>query len=159
VSAARGPGVEVDGAEIRRPRDLGDLGDAELVRVAARRERDARRLDPVRTLLGHALLVDRLALDPAGEAPQLRRPLVQRTHDPLLDGKVVADEVELGVPAAGEVDLVRIGYADDARPDLELDRLGGHAAKVHRVSLATSARPLHRGVIRHMRKALIAFAA
>ena len=76
VAAARGPGVEVDDGEVRRPRDLRDLGHAQLVGVSPRRERDARHLDPVRPLLGHALLVDLLALDAVREAAQLRRPLV-----------------------------------------------------------------------------------
>ena len=71
--------------EVRGPGDLRELGDAQLVRVAARRERDARDLDPVGAVLGHALLVDRLALGPAGMALQLRRPLVQRADDPVAD--------------------------------------------------------------------------
>ena len=61
VAPARGPGMEVDDGEVRRPDDLGELGHAELVRVPARREGHARGLHPLRSLLGHALLVDLLA--------------------------------------------------------------------------------------------------
>ena len=42
VGAARRPRVEVDHREVRGPDDLRDLGDAQLVRVTAGRERDAR---------------------------------------------------------------------------------------------------------------------
>ncbi len=39
VRAAGGPRVEVDRPEVRGPRDLRELGDAQLVRVSAQRER------------------------------------------------------------------------------------------------------------------------
>ena len=77
--------MEVDHGEVRGPDHLRELGDAELVGVPAGRERDAGGLDPLRALLGHALLVDLLALDPVREAPQLRRPLAQRPDDSLAD--------------------------------------------------------------------------
>ena len=98
--------MEVDHGEVRRPDDLRELGHAELVGMPAGRERDARRLDPLGALLGNALLVDLLALDPVGEAPELRRPLAQRADDPLADGEVVVDEVALRVPRVGEEHLV-----------------------------------------------------
>jgi hypothetical protein len=75
--------VEVDDGEVRRPRHLCELGHAELVRVPPGGEAHTRDLDPVRPLLGHSLLVDLLALDAVGEAAQLRRPLVERAHDPI----------------------------------------------------------------------------
>ena len=106
--------------------DLRELGHAELVGVPAGRERDARRLDPLGPLLGHALLVDLLALDPVGEAAQLRRPLAQRTHDPLADGEVVVDEVALRVPRLGEQHLVGVRDLDEPLPDLDLDERRGH---------------------------------
>jgi hypothetical protein len=67
VRATRRPRVEVDDRQVRRPRDLRHLGDAELVCVPAGRERHPRRLHPLGPLLGHPLLVDHLALDPIGE--------------------------------------------------------------------------------------------
>ena len=130
VGAPRGPGVEVDHGEVRGPRDLRQLGHAELVGVTPRGERDARRLDPLRALLGHALLVDLLALDPVGEAAQLRRSLAQRAHDPLADREVVADEVALRVPRRREQHLVGVRDLDDTLPDLDLDERRGHALTV-----------------------------
>ena len=50
-------------------------------------------------LLGHALLVDRLAVDAVREAAELRRPLVQRPDDALSDREVVLGEVELRLAA------------------------------------------------------------
>ena len=57
-------------------------------------------------LLGHALLVDLLALDPVREASQLRRPLTQRADDSLADRQVVPDEVALRVTRCREEHLV-----------------------------------------------------
>ena len=106
TSARRdGHGMEVDDGEVRGPGDLGDLGDAELVGMPAGGERHAGGLDPLRALLGHALLVDLLALDPVREAAQLRRPLVERADDPLADRQVVVDEVALRLLRAGKSTL------------------------------------------------------
>ena len=113
VGAPRGPGMEVDDGEVRRPGDLRDLGHAELVGVPPGRERDARRLDPLGPLLGHALLVDHLALDAVREAAQLRRPLVERAHDPLADREVVLDEVALRLLPRRKEHLVRVRHLDD----------------------------------------------
>ena len=121
VAAPRRPGVEVDRREIGGPRDLRELGDAELVGGAARGEGDGRGLDPVGPVLRHALLVDRLALGAVRVPLQLRRALVEHPHDALADGEVVLDEVELRLAARAEEDLVRIRHLDGARPDLELD--------------------------------------
>ena len=70
-------------------------------------KRHAGDLDPLGPFLGHALLVDRLALDAVREAAELGRPLVQRTDDSLADGQVVPHEVELRLAARREEDLVR----------------------------------------------------
>ena len=108
VGAPRRPRVEVDHGEVRGPDDLRELGHAELVGVPPRGEGDAGGLDPVGPLLGHALLVDLLALDPVREAAELRRPLVQRAHDPLADREVVVDEVALRLPGCREQHLVGV---------------------------------------------------
>ena len=127
VAPPRRPGMEVDRREIGGPRDLRELGDAELVGGAARGEGDGRGLDPVGPVLRHALLVDRLALGAVRVPLQLRRPLVEHPHDALADGEVVLDEVELRLAARAEEDLVRIRHLDGALPDLELDeRRFGH---------------------------------
>ena len=162
--------MEVDHGEVRGPGDLRELGHAELVGVTAGRERDARRLDPLGALLGHPLLVDLLALDPVGKAPQLGRPLAQRAHDALADREVVADEVALRVARGRKQHLVGVRDLDDTLPDLDLDERRGHRAnRIRRApsstieskvmagcgTLAPAPRIRHEE-IPHMRKALIA---
>ena len=129
VRSARRPRMEVDDGEIRRPRHLRELRDAELVRVPAGGEGDARDLDPVRPLLGHPLLVDHLALDAVRKAAELRRPLAQRPHDPLADREVVADEIELRLAAGRKEHLVGVRHLDDPLPHLELDEGRRHCGK------------------------------
>ena len=75
-----------------------------------------RGLDPLRPLLGHALLVDHLALDAVREPPQLRRPLVERAHDPVADREVVADEIQLRLLPRREEHLVGVRHLDDRSP-------------------------------------------
>src|SRR5262249_12202932 len=55
IAAARRPRAELERREVRGPRDVRDLSHAELVRVPTGWKRHARRLDPLRPLLGHAL--------------------------------------------------------------------------------------------------------
>ena len=138
VGAPRRPRVEVDDREVRRPRDLRDLGDAELVRVPAGRERHAGRLDPLGPLLRHALLVDHLALDAVREAAQLGRPLVERADDPLADGEVVVDEVALRLLPRRKEHLVRIRHLHDPAADLELHERGRHCRRPYRGVLGSS---------------------
>ena len=126
VGAPRRPRMEVDDGQVRRPRDLGDLGHAELVGVPAGRKRDCRDLDPVGPLRRHPLLVDHLALDPVREAAQLRRPLVERAHDPFADREVVLDEIHLRLLPRREEHLVRVRHLDDPLPHLELDERRRH---------------------------------
>ena len=118
--------MEVDDGEVRRPDDLRDLGDAQLVRVPAGGERDAGRLDPLGTLLGNALLVDLLARDPVRKPPQLGRALAERPDDPVADRQVVVDEVALRVAGVGEQHLVGVRDLDGALSDLQLDEGRGH---------------------------------
>src|SRR5581483_7347813 len=110
--------------------DVRDLGHAELVRMASRREGDTRGLDPLGSLLRHALLVDRLALGAVRMPLQLCRPLVQRTDDPVADGDVVLDEVELRLAARAEEDLLRVRHAHGALADLQLDGFRGHGRSI-----------------------------
>ena len=122
----RRPRVEVQRAEVRRPDHVGELGDAELVGVPPGGEGDPGGLDPLGTLLGDALLVDRLALGPVRVALELGRPLVEGAHDPVPDREVVVDEVELRLAARREVHLVRVGDLDEALTDLQLDERRRH---------------------------------
>ncbi len=124
--------MEVDHGEVRTPDHLRELGDAELVGVAAGGERHARDLDPVRSLLRDALLVDLLARDPVREASQLGRALAERADDPVADGEVVVDEVALRVPCVREQHLVGVRDLDRPAADLELDEGGGHPVTLPR---------------------------
>ena len=69
IGTPRRPGMEVQGRQVRCPRDLRYLGHAELVGMPARGERDARGPHPLRPLLRHPLLVDLLTLDAVGVTP------------------------------------------------------------------------------------------
>ena len=145
IGPPRRPGVEVDHGEVRRPDDLRELRHAELVGVSAGGKGDARSLDPLGALLGHALLVDLLAFDPVREAAQLGRPLAQRPHDPVPDRDVVVDEVALRVPGARKEHLVRVRHLDDALPDLELDERRRHRPTVSALPPSTAMGKYRRG--------------
>ena len=103
------------------PRRRRQLGHAELVGVPPGREGDPGGLDPVGPLLGHALLVDRLALGAVRMALELGGPLVQRAHDTFAHREVVPDEVGLVPPRARKEDLVRVRNLDDPVPDRQFD--------------------------------------
>src|SRR5206468_1192579 len=126
VAPPRGPRAELERGEVRSPDDMRELGDAQLVRVASRGEGHAGRLDPVRPLVRHALLPDDLAAGARRLPFQLAGALVERVDDPVADRDEVLDEVELGLPAGREVDLVRVRDLDRAVADLELDERRRH---------------------------------
>ena len=108
VLVAHRPRMERDGAHLRRPADDGDLGRADLVGVPARRERDPRGLDVVGGSARDALLEEGVAaallprrehdarVHALGPPLERRRTPRERAHDPVLDGEVVLDDVELG---------------------------------------------------------------
>ena len=108
VVVAHRPRMERDGAHLRRPADDGDLGRADLVGVPARRERDPRGLDVVGRSARDALLEEGVAaallprrqhdarVHALGPPLERRRTPRERAHDPVLDGEVVLDDVELG---------------------------------------------------------------
>jgi len=126
IAATRRPRAELERREVRRPGDMRDLGHAQLVRMAAARERHARRLDPVGAALGDALLPDHLAADAFRLPLQLARPLVQRVDDAVADGEEIVHQVELRLASRRKVHLVRVRDLDDASADVELDERRGH---------------------------------
>jgi hypothetical protein len=107
VLAAHGPGMKGDRAHLGRPAHYGHLGGADLVRVPAGGELDARRLQVVRRATRDPLLKERVAaaLLARGEddarvhalGPALERggPAVEGAHDAVLDRQVVPHDVEL----------------------------------------------------------------
>ena len=148
ILAAHGPGMEGDGAHLRGPADDRQLGRTHLVGVTARRELDPRRLHIVRCPLGDALLKERVTAatlarrhDHAGvyalgPALQRRRPPVERPHDAVADGQVVAHELELGDGARAlrgrEDHAIGVGDPQIAPAGVNHRRLGGgHARKFY----------------------------
>jgi hypothetical protein len=124
VSAARVPGVELDGAHLDRPDDVGEPRHTQLVGMQAPPgEVEPDGLDPGWGPSGEALLVDLLAVDAVREAMQHAGSLPQRVDDAGADGEVVAGEVELGLPAGGEVGPVRIADPHVEPVDVEDHRL------------------------------------
>ena len=121
--------VPVDVAERDRPQQVRGVDRHELLRLAAGRELQHRRLEPLRALRGHALLVDRLRLDPAREALEHRRALAHLVEDRVRAFHVVAGEIALRPARLREVDLAGIGELDLVPVDLEDLVLRRHEAK------------------------------
>src|SRR5207245_6850490 len=87
---------------------------------------DARRLDPVRALLGRALLPDHLTADALRLALELARPLEERANNPVADADEVPHEVELRLAPGGKVDLVGVRDLHGAVANLDLDERRRH---------------------------------
>ncbi len=122
--------VEVDVAQGDRPDEVRGVDRHELLGGVAGGKRQHRRLQPLRPLRRHALLVEGLGLDPAGVALQDGRPLAQMVQDGVRAVDVEVRELALRHAAGGEVDLVRAGELDlhtVEREDLVLR--GRHAPK------------------------------
>ena len=149
VGPAAVPRVELDGAHLHRPDDVGEPGHAQLVGVqAVAGEVQPHRLDPRRRPARQPLLVHLVAGDAVGEAVQHARPLAQRVDDAVADREVVVDEVELGLAPGGEVDplgardphVEAVDVEHDRLPELTLAR--GHAR--HRMPCGAPARGVPR---------------
>ena len=121
--------VEVDHAEVHRPREVRLVVGHELLGGASRGEGHRRRLQPLRHVGGHALLPDRLLHDAVHEALQHRRALAHVHQRRVGDVDVVARQVQLRPARLGEVDLPRVREAHVAARDLERRVVGlGHQA-------------------------------
>ena len=138
VRAPAVPRVELDRRHLHRPDDAGQLGHAQLVGGALPpREEQLDGLDPLGCSGRQALLVHLVARQALGEAVQHARTLEERVHDPVADGEVVLDEVELGRAArrrvgGREVDAVGVGDLDDAVVDLDLGERRRHVKEPSR---------------------------
>ena len=111
--------VEVDAAEVDDPGEGRGIGHDDLFGRIARRVVQCRGLDPVGTLLGSALLEERLLRDALHEPLQHHRPAVDAAQGAVGDGEVVVHDVELGEAGLGEHDLVGVRDANLAAADLE----------------------------------------
>ena len=137
VGAVR-PDVEAEAGQVDRPRHVREVGGHERARRRAVDGLDRRRLEPVRRVVGHALLEERLAARALREALHQHRAAAHGPHQRLGDGGVVADEVELRLAPLGEEHLA--GTADPHLAPGELDhlRVVGHAGTVARTEPSIS---------------------
>ena len=105
------PDVEAQAGQVDGPEHVGQVtGDQGLRRRAVGGGHD-RRLQPVRVVLGHALLEERRAGGAVGEALEQDGPAAHRPHQRLFDGLVVVDQVQLGLASQREEDLAGTGDA------------------------------------------------
>jgi hypothetical protein len=111
--------VEVDAAEVDDPEQLRGVAHDDLARGAPRRELQLDRLDPVRVLLGSALLEERLGVGAVDVALQDDRPAGDPAKRAVGDREVVPREVELRVARLREEDLLGIRDDDLAAGGLE----------------------------------------
>ena len=95
IAGAHRVRVQLDAAEVDDPGEARRVVDDDLLGGAARRERQRHGAQPVRPLLGRALLVERLALGAVDEALEHDRPIADAGERARRDRQVVADEVEL----------------------------------------------------------------
>ncbi len=141
VLAPNRPWMERDRSHLGAPADDRHLRGADLIGVATRGKLDSRRLDVVRSSTRDALLEEGVAtaLLPRGQddarmdalRPALERggPPVESTHDAVLDGEVVLDDVELGdlprAPGLREDHAVGIRHPQLTSAGVDGGRLGG----------------------------------
>ena len=94
--------VQVDAAEVHDPQELRRVAHDDLARGPARREAQLDRLDPLGTLLGRALLEERLALGAVHVALEHDRPPRDAAQRAVGDRRVVPRQVELRVARPAE---------------------------------------------------------
>ena len=94
--------VEVDAAEVDDPGEPGRIVDHDLVGRPAGREGQRGGPDPVGRVLRCPLLEERLARGAVDEPLQGHRPAAGPAQRAVRDGKVVVDQVELGVAGLRE---------------------------------------------------------
>ena len=103
--------MQLDTAEVDHPGERGGVVDhGEDRRVSARELHEL--LADIVGVLGHALLVEEIALHPVRVAHHVERPLPHVRQRALGDVDVVADEIALRQSPLREVDLVRVRDRD-----------------------------------------------
>jgi hypothetical protein len=119
--------VEIETAEVGDPREPRRLVHDDLVRGPSRGEGQGCDPHPVRPVVGSPLLEERLLLGAVDEALERHRAAAHAHQGTIGHGEEVAHEVQLGVPGARKVDLVRVADRDLAAADLEELLPGGHS--------------------------------
>ena len=121
--------MEPEAGEVDGPHDVCDVGENERTgRRAVRRAYD-RRLQPLRHVLGDALLEERAPLRAVRETLHQCGPAAGNAHERLSDVKVVPHQGELCLPSFREEDLVRARDRDLSPVDVE-HVLVGHPSTV-----------------------------
>jgi hypothetical protein len=122
------PDVEPEAGQVDRPDHVRHVGEHQ--RAAGRPVRGAhdRRLQPLRRIRRHSLLEERASLCAVREPLHEGRPPAGRPQQGLGDGEVVAHQVELGLAALREEDLVRARDRQIASGNLD------HAVLRHRAN-------------------------
>ena len=115
--------VQVDAAQVGHPGQPGRVAQHDLVGGPPGRERQLHGLHPVRPRRRRPLLEERLLIGPVDEPLERHRPSARAAQRALGHGQVVPDQVQLGVPGAREIDLLRVADRDLAARDLD-DLLG-----------------------------------
>ena len=130
------PRVEAEAPLVGGPQHVGDVGHHDRPRLGAVDGGDGGRLQPLGRAVGDPLLEEVRPGDPVGPALQQRRPAAHGPHQWLVDGDVVAGEVELGLAVLGEHHLARAGDRDGPPGDVDVDRLTvvglGHRRRQYR---------------------------
>jgi hypothetical protein len=126
IGGLRGPHMETETAEVHRPQHVGEVGRDQRLRGGSVRGADDGRLQPLGVGVRHPLLEEGRPPGTVGEALEQHRPPSHGPQQRLLDGLVVADEVELGVTALGEEHLARAGDRQLAPGCLDNHRVVHH---------------------------------
>ena len=149
IAGAHRVRMQLDAAEVDDPGEAGRVVDHDLLGGAPGRKGERHRPQPLRPLLGRALLVERLALGAVDEALQHDRPIADAAQRAGRHREVVADEVELReLRLPREIGLVRVGDPDLAPVDREHRRFRclGHdfrlACLMRHGKVPVAARPL-----------------
>ena len=134
--------VQVDAAEVDDPDELRGVAQHDLVGGPPGGKAQLDRLDPVGPRLRRALLEEEVAVGAVHEALERHRTAAGAAQRAVGHGQVVVDQVELGVAALGEEDLVGVGDRDLAAGDGQRLALPGHGVTVAGAAASRRLAPL-----------------
>src|SRR5439155_5324506 len=111
--------IEVDASQVDDPGQLRGVADHDLFRGPARGKGELDGLDPLGARRRGALLKEGLAFGSVDEALEGHGASANATQRSLGDRQVIADQIELGVAAPREEDLVGIADRDGTPGDFQ----------------------------------------
>src|SRR5687767_15849672 len=112
--------MQLDAPEIDDPRQARRVVNDDFFRGSSRRKRQRDGSQPIRSVLGRALLIEGLTLGAIDEALQHVRAVADSRDGSRSDGQIVLDHVQLGeLDVAREIGFAWIAYADVAAIDRE----------------------------------------